>query len=39
MAQIHGHLAGRMKRWVGCGEVGEERRRAVVMGEGRKEAV
>lgn len=23
-AQTHGHLAGRMKRWVGCGEVGKE---------------
>ena len=39
MAQTHGHLAGRMKRRMGCREVGEERHTAVVMGEGRKEAV
>lgn len=39
MAQTHGHFAGRMKRRVGCGEVGEERRTAVLVGEGRKEAV
>ena len=39
MAQTHGHLAGRMKRRVGCGGVGEERRTAVLVGEGRKEAV
>ena len=31
-AQTHGHLAGRMKRWVGCGEVGKESS-TVVMGE------
>lgn len=39
MAQTHGHFAGRMKRRVGCGEVGEERHTEVLVGEGRKEAV